>query len=261
MSRDEVISHIGTIAKSGTKEMLKQMAGKADAPQLIGQFGVGFYSVFMVADKVELVTRKVGEETAVRWESVGDGAYTIEKAEKASAGTSITLHLKEKNEDDALQDFSDTAVIEEVVRKHSDFVAYPVRLEGKTLNSMKPIWTRAQSSVTDDEYAEFYRHISHDFGAPMKTIRMSAEGTFEFQSLLFIPERAPFDMFFRETKRGLQLYVRRVLILEHAKSCCRHTCASCAALSMRWTCRSTSRASYCNTTRSSRTSRSGSPRR
>ncbi len=217
MSRDEVVSHIGTIAKSGTKELLQSLAGRQDAPQLIGQFGVGFYSAFMVADRVELVTRKLGEKTAVRWESTGDGSYTIEPAERDSEGTSVTLHLKPADKDNALLDFSDAEVLAEVVRKHSDFVGYPVRLGDRTINSMKPIWTRPQSEVSEREYAEFYRHISHDFGTPLKSIRMSAEGTFEYQALLFIPENAPFDLYFRENKRGLQLYVRRVLIIEQCE--------------------------------------------
>ncbi len=218
MSEQEVIDNLGTIAKSGTREMLTKIKGEKDAPDLIGQFGVGFYSAFMVAHRIEVLTRKAGEEKATRWESTGDGTYGIEPAEKAEVGTTITLYLKPADEEDGMADYSKATVIEDIVRKHSDFVTHPIVLladgNKRTVNSMKPIWSRPEKEVTEREYAEFYRHVSHDFGAPLKTIPFRAEGTFEYQALLFVPERAPFDLYYRDTKRGLQLYVRRVLIME-----------------------------------------------
>ncbi|MCC6807373.1 MAG: molecular chaperone HtpG [Deltaproteobacteria bacterium] len=224
MSQQEVVDNIGTIAKSGTREMLQQHKkdGKGDAPELIGQFGVGFYSAFMVADRVELVTRRAGQTTATRWVSTGDGTYGIEPAEKAEVGTTITLHLKPVDTEDGVQDYTNTAVLEDVVRKHSDFVTHPIVIgegaEKRTLNSMKPIWARRESEVTEREYAEFYRHITHDWGSPLKTIAFKAEGTFEYQALLFVPEHAPFDLYYRDGKRGLQLYVKKVLIMEQCEA-------------------------------------------
>jgi molecular chaperone HtpG len=227
MSRDEVVSNIGTIAKSGTRELLTSLKEKQSSEALstlIGQFGVGFYSAFMVADRVTLLTRRAGDDKATQWESSGDGTYTINEARKLTRGTSITLHLKKFAEEDDVEDFTDKFVISRIVRHYSDFVAYPVyykehdgKQDDKPLNSMKPIWTRARSEVTDDEYKEFYKHISHDWNEPMKIWSFRAEGRTEYQALLFVPSSAPMDLFYQTAKFGLHLYVRRVLIMEHCE--------------------------------------------
>ena len=226
MSRDEVIANIGTIAKSGTRELLQSLRDKASETltTLIGQFGVGFYSAFMVADRVTLLTRRAGEEKAVRWESAGDGTFTVTEGSKFTRGTSITLHLKKFEEDAEIDDFTERWVIERIVERYSDFVAYPIIYKShdskepdRTLNSMKPIWTRPRSEVTDDEYKEFYKHISHDWNEPMRTWSFRAEGRSEYQALLFVPSQAPLDLFYATGKFGLHLYVRRVLIMEHCE--------------------------------------------
>jgi len=246
MSRQEVADHIGTIASSGTKEFLR-LAGERKketlAPELIGQFGVGFYSTFMVAERVTLVTRRTGEEKATRWESEGGTGYTLEETERAEPGTSVTLHLKKEDAEDGLKDYTSEYVLKSIVRKYSNFVAYPIRMKverkeverdesGKpkegakeksvvqeeTLNSMKAIWTRPKSEVNEDEYKEFYKHISHDWNEPLETISAKLEGNFEAQALLFIPSKAPFDLYSREmAHRGIQLYVRRVFIMDECK--------------------------------------------
>ncbi len=223
MSRDEVVSLIGTIAKSGTAEMLAQLreAREADsvaAAELIGQFGVGFYASFMVADRVELVTRKAGSDAGVRWESRGEGTYTIEDAPDAPQGTAVTLHLKPEDTDDALHDYTNPATVRSIVKRYSDFITWPIRLGDETVNSRKALWARAQKDVSDEEYAEFYRHVSHDWREPLTTIRLAAEGTFEYQALLFLPSHAPMDLFMREGKRGVQLYVRRVFIMDDCEA-------------------------------------------
>jgi molecular chaperone HtpG len=217
MTRDEVIKNIGTIAKSGTREMLATLKDKPNAPELIGQFGVGFYSAFMVADKIELVTRRAGEDQATRWISTGDGSYTIEDAERAHAGTTITLHLKPADEEHGLKDFTADRALDDIVKKYSDFVAYPIKRGDKTLNSMKAIWDRPKSEVTDEEYKDFYKHISHDWTDPLRTIPIRIEGTFEAFALLYLPARPPFDMFSPEMKRGVQLYVKRVFVMDECK--------------------------------------------
>ncbi len=250
MSREEVIANIGTIAKSGTREMverLKQGESKETIAEMIGQFGVGFYSSFMAADRVTLVTRRAGETAATHWESTGDGTYTIEDAEKPGRGTTITLHLKPEDKDNGVDEFSDRWVISRIVRRYSDFVSYPIilkaekdpeiedlakeketgekpemPLEEKVLNSMKPIWTRPQSEVTQDEYKEFYRHISHDWTEPLKTIPYRAEGRIEYQALLFIPSQAPYDLYYVASKPGLQLYVKRIQIMEKCEDLLPH---------------------------------------
>jgi len=242
MSRDEVISNIGTIARSGTKEFrekLKDATSDKGLVELIGQFGVGFYSAFMVADKVSLVTRKAGETEATHWESVGDGQYTINTAESSKRGTTITLHLKAVDTDSGIEDYTDAWTLSNIVKKHSDFVGYPIIskeekeeverdeegnpkkdgktttvIEDKTLNSMKPIWTRSQSEVTETEYAEFYKHIAHDWTEPLKTISLRAEGRIEYQALLFIPSKAPFDLYYHGAEWGLRLYAKRIMIME-----------------------------------------------
>jgi molecular chaperone HtpG len=220
MSRDEVVSLIGTIAKSGTAELLAQAraAGGTAAAELIGQFGVGFYASFMVADRVALVTRKAGSDVGVRWESRGEGTYTIEDAPDAPQGTAVTLHLKPEDTDDALHDYTNPATVRAIVKRYSDFITWPIRLGDDTVNSRKALWARAQKDVSDEEYAEFYRHVSHDWREPLTTIRLAAEGTFEYQALLFLPSHAPMDLFLREGKRGVQLYVRRVFIMDDCEA-------------------------------------------
>ena len=226
MSRQEVIANIGTIAKSGTRELLQTIKDSRSsdiATSLIGQFGVGFYSAFMAADRVTLITRRAGEETGTQWESVGDGSYSVSDARRFSHGTSVTLHLK-KTDDEESQDFTKPYVIESIVRKYSDFVTYPIRTKEKDgkesekpINSMKPIWTRPRSEVKDEEYKEFYKHISHDWNEPMRFWSFRAEGRSEYQALLYAPSEAPFDLYYQSGKWGLHLYVRRVLIMEHCQ--------------------------------------------
>ncbi|NIA14522.1 MAG: molecular chaperone HtpG [Nitrospiraceae bacterium] len=244
MSREEVTDLIGTIARSGTRQFLDALQAREDAltPDLIGQFGVGFYSCFMVADKVTLVTRRVGEEQAVKWESAGEGTYTLQQAERPEAGTTVTLHLKPADTEEHIEDYTSEWVIKRLVKKYSDFVAYPIRMncehrspelddEGKpkpdgedvvtveleTLNSMKAIWLRDPSEVEEDEYKEFYKHISHDWGEPLERIQAKIEGTLEYRMLLFIPTKAPFDLFSRDNIHGIHLYVRRVFIMDDCK--------------------------------------------
>ena len=228
MSRDEVVELIGTIAKSGTAELLRKLQARpkdAGATQeLIGQFGVGFYSTFMVADKVTLVTRRAGETEGTRWESDGEGTYTIETVDDAPQGTSVTLHLKPEDDEDRpvrlhrrVEDPGDRQAVLGLHRRGRS----GWRREGddrETLNSMKALWARPAHEVTDEEYNEFYRHISHDWTDPLETIHMKAEGTFEYEALLFIPSRAPFDLFQRDGKRGVQLYVKRVFIMDDCEA-------------------------------------------
>ncbi|SDT40138.1 molecular chaperone HtpG [Actinoplanes derwentensis] len=218
MTREEVVELIGTIAKSGTAELLGKLKEAKESPELIGQFGVGFYSTFMVADKVTLVTRKAGTEGhGTRWESEGAGTYTIEDAEDAPVGTTVTLYLRPKDEDDALFDYADEWKIKEIVKRYSDFISFPIRAGDEVLNSQKALWARPRSEVTEEEYHQFYRHISHDWSDPLEIITMKAEGTFEYEALLFIPSRAPHDLFQRDARRGLQLYVKRVFIMDDSK--------------------------------------------
>jgi molecular chaperone HtpG len=225
MTRDEVVELIGTIAKSGTGEVLARLreareAGSSEqAAELIGQFGVGFYSSFMVADRVTLVTRAAGH-TGVRWESAGEGTYTITDLDDAPQGTSVTLHLKPEDTDDALHDYTNPATVRGIVKRYSDFITWPIRMPGEDepVNSRKALWARPQKDVSEEEYTEFYRHVSHDWQAPLETIRLSAEGTFEYQALLFLPSHAPMDLFWREAKRGVQLYVKRVFIMDDCEA-------------------------------------------
>jgi molecular chaperone HtpG len=241
MSRDEVVSMIGTIAKSGTAELLNEVRDSADrVGELIGQFGVGFYSSFMVADKVTLVTRRAGEPGGTRWESTGEGTYTLEDVDGAPQGTAVTLHLKPEDSEDQLFDYTDPRKIREIVKRYSDFIAWPIRMatpapaeasteageaadaEIETLNSMKALWARPRSEVSDTEYNEFYRHVSHDWTDPLEVIHMKAEGTFEYEALLFLPARAPFDLFSRDAQRGVQLYVKRVFIMADCEALIPH---------------------------------------
>ncbi|MFB9689246.1 molecular chaperone HtpG [Amycolatopsis plumensis] len=226
MTRDEVVALIGTIAKSGTADFLTKLKEAKDAAasqDLIGQFGVGFYASFMVADKVTLVTRRAGSAEGVRWESTGEGTYTIQPVEDAPQGTAVTLHLKPEDTEDHLYDYTSAAKIREIVKRYSDFITWPIRMKGEgeepeTVNSMKALWARSSSEVTEDEYHEFYKHVSHDWQDPLETIRLQAEGTFEYQALLFLPSHAPMDLFLRERKRGVQLYVKRVFIMDDCES-------------------------------------------
>ncbi len=242
MSRDEVIADIGTIAGSGTRELREQIAegqSREALAELIGQFGVGFYSCFMVADRVTLVTRRAGAAAATRWESTGDGQYTLAEATRPGRGTAITLHLKPADPEQGLDDFTDKWILARTIKKYSDFVTYPIIVkderqvvekdaagkpkesgptttvvEDKVLNSMKPIWTRPLSDVTAGEYAEFYRHVSHDWTEPLKTIPLRAEGRMEYHALLFIPAKAPFDLYYHGAESGPRLYAKRVMIME-----------------------------------------------
>lgn len=219
MSRDEVIRNIGTIAKSGTKDFMGALAASSpsNAPELIGQFGVGFYSGFMVADRIELVTRRAGQPGATRWESSGDGAYAVDDAERDQPGTTVTLHLRPADAERGIADYTDQNIVTGIVKRYSDFVGYPVRLGAEQLNSMKAIWDRAKGDVSDDDYKQFYRHVSHDWNDPLRSIPVKIEGTFEANALLFIPSKAPFDLYNPEMKRGLQLYVRRVFVMDECK--------------------------------------------
>jgi molecular chaperone HtpG len=234
MSREEVVGLIGTIARSGTAELLQQLKESKDAAasrELIGQFGVGFYASFMVADKVTMVTRRAGESQATRWESTGAGNYTIESVPDAPPGTAVTLHLKEADDEDQLFDYAAEWKIKEIVKRYSDFIPWRITMDVErtdadgnttrdieTLNSMKALWARAKEDVKEDEYKEFYRHISHDWTDPLEIIHMKAEGTFEYEALLFIPSQAPFDLFRQDGKRGIQLYVKRVFIMDDCEA-------------------------------------------
>jgi molecular chaperone HtpG len=223
MSRDELVANIGTIAKSGTAEFLEQMTGddQKDA-QLIGQFGVGFYSAFIVAEKVEVESRRAGLPSVqgVRWESEGKGEFSIESADIPGRGTRVTLHLKY-----AESEFSDAQRLETLIRKYSDHIAFPVLLAGagdtdaepKTVNSATALWIRSRSEISDDEYKEFYKHLSHDFSDPLCWSHNRVEGKKEYTSLLYVPENAPFDLWNRDAPRGLKLYVQRVFILDEAE--------------------------------------------
>ena len=233
MSRDEVVGLIGTIARSGSAEMLSRLrqaresgaASEEASAELIGQFGVGFYSSFMVADRVEMVTRAAGTTTGVHWQSEGEGTYTVAEAPDAEQGTAITLHLKPEDTEDGLRDYADPLVVRSIVKRYSDFITWPIRMapasgdgEPETVNSRKALWSRPQSDVSAEEYAEFYRHVSHDWREPLETIRLAAEGTFEYQALLFLPAHAPVDLFLRDSRRGVQLYVRRVFIMDDCEA-------------------------------------------
>ncbi|MEW2547578.1 molecular chaperone HtpG [Streptomyces sp. NPDC047002] len=217
MSREDVVGLIGTIARSGTAETLRRLKENKESAELIGQFGVGFYSVFMVADRVTLLTRKAGEEGGTRWESDGGGTYVIESVADAPEGTEVTVHLRPADEEDALHDYADEWKIREIVKRYSDFISFPIRLGDETLNSMKALWARPRSEVKDEEYHEFYRHISHDWSDPLEIVQMRAEGTFEYEALLFIPSRAPHDLFQRDARHGIQLYVKRVFIMDDTR--------------------------------------------
>lgn len=235
MSRDEVVQVIGTIAKSGTAELLRKLRESADAEssqELIGQFGVGFYAAFMVADRVVLVTREAGATDGTRWESSGEGTYTIASATDVPQGTAVTLHLKPVDSEDNLHDYAAEWTIRQIVKRYSDFIAHPIRMaveqpgtdggepttEVQTLNSMKALWARSRDEVEPAEYHEFYKHVSHDWADPLEVVHMRGEGTFEYEALLFLPTHAPLDLFSPQGRRGVQLYVKRVFIMDDCEA-------------------------------------------
>jgi molecular chaperone HtpG len=249
MSFDEVNDNIGTIAQSGTAAFMEALKNskKEDtlSTDLIGQFGVGFYSSFIVADKVRIETRTAGEKMGTRWESDGQGSYTIQEIEKENRGTDVLLFLKDAEEGE--QNFTEEYTIQHIVKKHSDFVTYPVIMnmeksepipenelikdkDGKpigdtfkkvnkdeTLNSRKAIWSKAKDDVTDDEHEEFYKHISHNWDKPLETIHKKFEGVTEYDVLMYLPSKAPMDLFRPERKNGMQLYCKRVFIMDDCK--------------------------------------------
>jgi len=233
MTRDEVINNIGTIAKSGTKDFLDKIreSSNAAAQELIGQFGVGFYSAFIVADKVELITRKAGTDSAVKWTSDGAGEYEIEDCDKDSRGTTIILHLKPEFCGDDEYNFTDIYEIERLIKKYSDFVRYPVKMsfevkgkeedeptiEIRTVNSMKPLWTRNKSEITREEYDDFFKHQLHEWEAPLEIFHVKAEGTVEYTALLCIPKHAAPNLYYSDYEAGLQLYSRHVFIMDKCK--------------------------------------------
>jgi molecular chaperone HtpG len=250
MSKEEMISHLGTIAQSGTKEFLDkiqsaQTESQEAVNQLIGQFGVGFYSSFIVSADVSVLSRSVGSEEAWLWRSTGDGEFTIEPAEKDHAGTEITLSLRSVDDEDGLEDFTQEWTIRNTVKRYSDFVQYPIELwvkkskpyiadedededeaqskepepywEWEQVNSMKAIWTRSPSEVSDEEYQEFYKHISKDWNEFANKLRFHVEGMLEFTGLLFLPSKVPFNLNYRDQKHGLQLYANRVMIMENCE--------------------------------------------
>ncbi len=235
MTREEVIDHIGTIAKSGTRQFLESLTGdQAKDAHLIGQFGVGFYSAFIVADKVTLSTLKAGLESshAVRWESKGEGDYTLETVDKSSRGTEIVLHLK-KDEDEFLDGFR----LRNIIHTYSDHITLPIIMksestgseddedkkekkepEDETVNQASALWARAKSDISDEEYNEFYKHIAHDFEEPLARSHNRVEGKYEYTSLLYVPQRAPFDLWDREKRHGIKLYVKRIFIMDDAEN-------------------------------------------
>ncbi len=221
MDRDEVVANIGTIARSGTRQFLDRLSGddKEDA-HLIGQFGVGFYSAFLVAKKVVLQTRRagLGAEHGVRWESTGDGSYTLEVVERRARGTEIVLHLREDAEE-----FLDPYRLRGIIHKYADHIPFPIRMrtsaedekgEIETVNQASALWTRPRSELKDEDYINFYKHVAHDFEGPMRWLHQRLEGKYEYTLLLYLPKRAPFDLWQAESRHGVKLYVRRVFIME-----------------------------------------------
>jgi len=246
MTYDEVVENIGTIAKSGTKAFLEklQSSGATLDNTMIGQFGVGFYSAFMVAEKVTLITRAAGQPHGIRWESSGDGTYTIEECEKEKRGTTLILTLKEenKNEDEREDNFLNPYTLQNLVKKYSDYIRYPIKmnftneeqprdaegkviedapavntLEVRTLNSLTPLWVRNKTEITPEEYHDFYKNLFHDWENPLEIIHSKAEGTVEYTTLLFIPAHAPFDFYQRESTSGIRLYSKNVFVLDDCK--------------------------------------------
>ncbi|MEB0207301.1 molecular chaperone HtpG [Pseudomonas sp. CCC3.1] len=231
MNRDDVIAHLGTIAKSGTADFMKNLSGdqKKDS-NLIGQFGVGFYSAFIVADKVDVYSRRAGTPASegVHWSSKGEGDFEVENVEKATRGTTIVLHLKSGDDE-----FADGWRLRNIIKKYSDHIALPIELpkeqavaegeeapaqEWETVNRASALWTRPRTDVKDEEYQEFYKHIAHDFENPLAWSHNKVEGKLEYSSLLYVPARAPFDLYQREAPKGLKLYVQRVFVMDQAES-------------------------------------------
>ena len=227
MNRAEVIENIGTIAKSGTREFFNSLTGdQAKDANLIGQFGVGFYSAFIIADKVTLTTLKAGETEAVKWESAGEGDFTLEPSDRKTRGTEIVLHLRE-GEDEFLNDWK----LKSIIRKYSDHITLPIVMkksewkdgeqvptdEDETVNKASALWARAKNDIAEEEYQEFYKHVSHDFENPLVWSHNRVEGNQEYISLLYVPSKAPFDLYDRERSHGIKLYVKRVFILEDAE--------------------------------------------
>ncbi|MBA3998914.1 MAG: molecular chaperone HtpG [Candidatus Accumulibacter sp.] len=231
LSRDEAVEHLGTIAKSGTREFFSALTGdQAKDAHLIGQFGVGFYSSYIVADKVTVTSRRAGLEAgqAVRWESAGEGEFSVEMVEKATRGTDIVLHLRE-GEDEFLSSWK----LKQIVRKYSDHITLPILMkaekwdeekkeqvqtdEDETVNQASALWARSKSEITDEQYKEFYKHVAHDFEDPLAYVHAKVEGKQEYTQLLYIPQRAPFDLFDRNARHGVKLYVRRVFIMDDAE--------------------------------------------
>lgn len=246
MTYNEVIENIGTIAKSGTRAFLEKLKEKEASPdkELIGQFGVGFYSAFMVSEKVTLITRAPGQEKGIKWESGGDGTYTIEEIDKEKRGTTIVLTLNEefRSSEHSNENFLNRYTIENLIKKYSDYIRYPIKMnfikeekqrdaEGKiiedspvtqtveirTLNSMTPLWTRNKNEITAEEYNLFYKNLFHDWEEPLELIHSKAEGTVEYTSLLFIPSRAPFDFYSQKSTSGIRLYSRQIFIMENCQ--------------------------------------------
>jgi len=246
MTYEEVVENIGTIAKSGTKNFLEKLKEKESANdnELIGQFGVGFYSAFMISDKVTLITRAPGQEKGVKWVSAGDGTYTIEECDKEKRGTTIIITLNEdfRTSGQSDQNFLERYTIESLVKKYSDYIRYPIKMnfiheekpldadgkeiedaeptqtvETRTLNSMTPLWTRNKNDITKEEYQLFYKDIFHDWEEPMELIHSKAEGTVEYTTLLFIPSRAPYDFYSQQSTSGIRLYSKHIFIMDNCK--------------------------------------------
>ncbi|HNK03613.1 MAG TPA: molecular chaperone HtpG, partial [Accumulibacter sp.] len=231
LSRDEAVQHLGTIAKSGTREFFSALTGdQAKDAHLIGQFGVGFYSSYIVADKVTVISRRAGLEAsqAVRWESSGEGDFTVEMIERAQRGTEVTLHLR-SGEDEFLSNWK----LRSIIRKYSDHITLPIVMkkeewndekkehvqtdEDETVNQASALWTRPKSEISDEQYNEFYKHVAHDFDEPLAHVHARVEGKQEYTQLLYIPSKAPFDLFDRTARHGIKLYVRRVFIMDDAE--------------------------------------------
>ncbi|WP_415062465.1 molecular chaperone HtpG [Bdellovibrio sp.] len=222
MTQEEVVEFIGTIARSGAKAFMQMNAEMKTKPELIGQFGVGFYSAFMVADKVTLHTQKAGSNDGTVWESQGDGTYSLESVPRPDGtGTTITLHLKEFQEEEEVQNFTDAWVLKSLVKKYSDFIAHPIKMKGEkedeTLNSQKALWLKSPSEISKEEYKEFYQHLTHDWNDPLRTVHYKAEGTMEFNALLYLPGKKPWNYNMRDMEYGLSLYIKRVFIMSDCK--------------------------------------------
>ncbi|UXR64061.1 molecular chaperone HtpG [Bdellovibrio bacteriovorus] len=222
MTQEEVTEFIGTIARSGAKAFMQMNAEMKTKPELIGQFGVGFYSAFMVADRVTLHTQKAGSNDGTVWESHGDGTYTLDNVPRPEGtGTTITLHMKAFKEEDEIQNFTDKWVLKSLVKKYSDFIAHPIKMQGEkedeTLNSQKAIWLKSPSEVSKEEYKEFYQHLTQDWNEPLRTVHYKAEGTMEFNALLYVPGKKPWNYNMRDMEYGLSLYIKRVFIMADCK--------------------------------------------